>query len=319
MHSGLHAPELFIVFNPGSGCQDKEQARRDIEDVLRAAGRAYEFIPIQNHDVRGACRRAAQRAAAVGGAIVAVGGDGTLNTAAQCALAEDCALGLIPQGTFNLFARDHGIPLEATAATRALVESAPRDVQVGSVNQQLFVVNASLGLYPKLLADREDAKRRLGRKRWVAAFSGLRSFLSWRHRLNLDAELDGTPIRLETASLFVCNNRLQLDTLLLGDEVVSRVTEGWLGAITAPPLGLAAKLRVLFGALLGRLDLAPHVHTFAFRNLTVSTRHARKLRVAVDGEVCWMELPLRISVAPRRLKVLLPGDRSAPESDTVRA
>jgi len=313
MHSGSQ-PALFIVFNPGSGCQDKDQARRDIEEALAAAGRTCEFILVKDRNVRAACHEAARRARAAGGAIVAVGGDGTLNAAAQAALAEDCLLGVIPQGTFNLFAREHGIPLEAPAAAQALARAQPTEVQVGSVNQQLFVVNASLGLYPKLLADREEAKRKLGRKRWVAALAGLKTFFQWRHRLILDAEVDGQPVRLVTASLFVGNNRLQLDTLLLGDEVVSRVTQGWLGAISAPPLGWAAKLRVLWDALRGRLDLAPKVETFAFRSLTVSTRHARKLRVSVDGEVCWMELPLRITVAPRRLKVLLPVEHAAAES-----
>lgn len=312
------APELFIVFNPGSGCQDKDQVRRQIGDELRSAGRRHVFIDVRDRDVRAACRDAARRAAAAGGALVSVGGDGTLNAAAQCALAEDCVLGVIPQGTFNLFARDHGIPLECLAAIRALLASTVREVQVGSVNQQPFVVNASLGLYPKLLADREEAKRKFGRKRWVAALAGVRTLFGWRHKLSLDAELDGRPSRLVTASLFVCNNRLQLDNLLLGDEVVSRVTEGWLGAITAPPLGAGAKVRVLLDALLGRLDRAPQVHTFAFRHLTVSTPHARRLRVAVDGEVCWMELPLHISVAPRRLKVLLPPGQGPAESDTVR-
>lgn len=314
MPSTVPSHPLFIVFNPGSGCQDKDEARRVIEEVLREAGCTWHFIAVQGRDVPAACREAARRAAEAGGALVSVGGDGTLNAAAQAALEADCRLGVIAQGTFNLFAREHGLPLEVAEAARALVAAQPADVQVGTVNGQVFVVNASLGLYPKLLADREQAKRKLGRKRWVAALVGLKSFFQWRHKLILDAEIDGRPLRLETASLFVGNNRLQLDTLLLGDDVVSRVTEGWLGAISAPPLGAGAKLRVLVDALLGRLDRAPQVDTFAFRSLTVSTRHARRLRVSVDGEVGWMQLPLRIAVAPRRLKVLLPQAHGGDES-----
>lgn len=311
MTSVRRMPELFIVFNPGSGCQDKDQARHDIEEVLRAAGCRFEFIEVRNGDVPGTCREAARKAAAGGGAIVAVGGDGTLNAAAQAAHAEDCLLGLIPQGTFNLFARDHAIPLEAAAAAQALTQAQPQELQLGWVNQQAFVVNASLGLYPQLLADREHAKQRLGRKRWVAVLAGLKTFFGWSNKLTLDAEIDGEPVRMVIASLFVCNNRLQLDNLLLDDDVVASVTQGWLGAISAPPLSFGRKLRVLVEAVRGRLDYAPAVSTFAFRNLTIAARHARRLRVSVDGEVRWMELPLRISIAPRPLKVLLPGEAHA--------
>src|SRR5688572_30410404 len=130
MHSTEFTSGFFIVFNPGSGCQDKEQAQRDIEEVLREAGCKFEFIPVQGGDVPGTCRDAARRAKQAGGAIVSVGGDGTLNAAAAAALAEGCTLGVIPQGTFNLFARDHGIPLDATEAARALTQAWPQEVQV---------------------------------------------------------------------------------------------------------------------------------------------------------------------------------------------
>src|SRR5690606_26728718 len=118
--------------------------------------------PVGPGEVVQACRRAARLAQEEGGVMVAAGGDGTINAAAQAALAHDCPLGLIAQGTFNLFARELGLPLEAAEATRALLRAQPEPVQVCLVNEKVFLVNASVGLYPQLLADREKVKQKLG-------------------------------------------------------------------------------------------------------------------------------------------------------------
>jgi diacylglycerol kinase family enzyme len=299
------APELFIVFNPGSGSQDKQEVRDAIGQALKAAGRKHRFMPIEHGDVRATCREAARLARESGGALICAGGDGTVSAAAQAALAHDCVFGVIAQGTFNMFARDHGLPLDIAEAVRWLLEGEPQPVQVGSVNQQPFLVNASVGLYAKLLADREEVKERFGRKRWVAFLAALKTLLAWRQKLSLDAELDGKIRRIVTASLFICNNRMQLERVGIDAAVVDAVGRGHLAGIVSRPLSTGAKLRLFLHALIGRLRDAPEIDAFTVKSLTVSNRHARRLRVALDGEVRWMELPLRIAVGPRPLRLLM--------------
>jgi diacylglycerol kinase family enzyme len=307
-----HACELFIVFNPGSGSQDKADARAIIERTLQGAGRRHRFVPVQRGDVHKACAEAARLAKAHDGAIVAAGGDGTINAAAQAAYTEDCVLGVIAQGTFNMFARDHGLPLDVEEATAAVLDGRPSPVQVGTINQRVFLVNASLGLYPKLLADREEMKERFGRKRWVAILSALKSLFDWRTRLALEIELDGHLTRVVTPGLFVGNNRMQLERIGIAASVSDHVGHGWLAGIASKRLDTWAKLRLAADGLLGRLGDAPEITAVRLKSLTVGNRHARRVRVALDGEVCWMDLPLRIAVAPRPLRLLqpptLPGD-----------
>jgi len=238
--------------------------------------------------------------------LVAVGGDGTINAAAQAALARDCPLAVVAQGTFNLFSRQLGLPLEAGAAIRCLLHAQPEPVQVGWVNQRAFLVNASVGLYPKLLADREQAKQRLGRRRWIAVLAGLKSLFEWRLQLALDVELDGDVRRLRTPSLFVCNNQLQLERLGVEEGVVRQLASGRLAAIAARPMDAWAKVKLACLAIVGRLGDAREIDAYPLRSMTVSTRNARRLKVATDGEVQWMELPLRFTVAPRPLRVMLP-------------
>jgi diacylglycerol kinase family enzyme len=298
--------ELFIVLNLHSGASEKGGVREAIESELAAAGRSYRFVPVEPGQVVKACQQAARMAHEEGGVLVAVGGDGTLNAAAQAALALDVPLGVVAQGTFNLFAREHGLPPEPAAAVRCLLHASPEPVQVGWVNQRIFLVNAAVGLYPKLLKDREAVKQRLGRRRWIAVVAGLVSLFEWTLQLVLDADLDGHVVRLRTPTLFVCNNRLQLERLGIDDDVVAQVGRGKLAGLMARPVNAWAKLRLLWLAVFGSLGDAREVQSFTLRSLNVGARNAKRLRVSTDGEVQWMQLPLRFAVAPRPLRVMLP-------------
>ena len=298
--------QLFIVMNRGSGKNEKSEVREAISAELQAAGRAHRFVPVPPGGIVQACQQAARLARSEGGILVAAGGDGTINCAAQAALAQDCPLGVIAQGTFNLFARQHGLPLEAADAARALLAARPEPVQVGWVNQRAFLVNASVGLYPKLLADREVAKKKLGRRRWIAMLAALKSLLEWRVQLVLDAELDGRLTQLRTASVFVCNNALQLQRIGVEEEVVAQLGEGRLAGLLVRGTSAWAKLRMLAAAAFGQLAAEPEIDSFTLRTLTVAARHVKRLKVATDGEVSWMQLPLRFTVAPRPLRLMLP-------------
>lgn len=66
-----------------------------------------------------------------------------INAVAQAAHAQGCALGVLPQGTFNDFARTHGTPADAQQAVQMLLTCEPLPVQVGLINDHVFLVNAS--------------------------------------------------------------------------------------------------------------------------------------------------------------------------------
>ena len=301
------AGEWFIVLNPGSGAEEAHGKRELIETTLAGTGRRYRFIPVGAGGMLVACQLAAQWASAAGGVLVAAGGDGTINCAAQAALQHRCPLAVLPFGTFNLFARDHGMPEDPAEAILALQDAWPQQVQVGTVNQRVFLANAAVGLYPKLLEDRETIKEQMGkRRRWIALMACLVSLVRWRSQMRLEAELDGTLMRLRTPSLFVCNNRVQLERLGIDPEVVATVGEGRLAALVTHPVGLAAKLKLVLRAAMGRLGDALEIDSYSLRSLGVSTRSAQRLKVATDGEVQWMQLPLRFAVSPRPLTLMVP-------------
>ena len=307
-------PELFIVINPGSGAVDAQATRDTLTRVFGAAGRKHRFVAVAGpaHLAR-ASETAAQEANAASGALVAVGGDGTINTVAAAAWRAQCPLGVLPQGTFNLFGRNHGIAQDLEQAAQALLGAMPEPVQVGEVNGRLFLVNASLGLYPQLLQDREAFKQQLGRRRWVAIVSGLATLFRWRRQLALEIVLDGDRKRVVTPTLFVGNNRLQLERIGIDPAIAARVGEGRLAAVMPRPIGTWSLLGLVLRGAIGRLGEASDVRCFAFHTLTVQVLGTRKLKVAADGEVDVTAQPLRFAVSPRPLVVMVPHERDKVE------
>jgi diacylglycerol kinase family enzyme len=216
-------------------------------------------------------------------------------------------MGVLPQGTFNLFARVHGISQDLVVAAGALLRGRPEPVPVGHVNGRIFLVNASLGLYPQLLEDREGFQHKFGRHRWVAIVSGLLTLFEWRRQLTLEFELEGRRTVLTTPTLFVGNNRLQLERIGISQDTAADVGEGRLAAIVAKPIGTLALVGLLLRGAFGTLGEAEQIHSFAFTSLKVQVRRMRRLKVAVDGEVGVITPPLLFSVFEKPLMLVVPA------------
>jgi diacylglycerol kinase family enzyme len=305
------SPLVFIV-NAASGSEGADAKRQAIETALHAAGRRGELVFAPAAGLANAARDAASRAKAARSAVVAVGGDGTINAVAQAAHAEGCPVGVVPQGTFNYFARTHGLPAEPGAAVQALLNATPQPVQVGSVNGKVFLVNASLGLYPVLLEDREAWKARFGRSRIVALGSGLATLLRAHRQLRLRIDQGGAVREVKTPTLFIGNNRLQLEQVGLAQA--GRVEAGSIAAVMLKPIGALAMLWLMLRGAFGSLGEADDVESFAFRRMLVtpsSRRRGGRIKVAFDGETAWMRAPLQFEVAAQPLWLLKPAAANA--------
>ena len=282
--------------------------------VFENAGRKFEFLTIENPSQIGeVCEHAVRLAAEQRGVVVAAGGDGTINAVASAVLGTCCPFGVLPQGTFNYFGRVHAIPQETGPAVVALLGASVSPVQVGAVNGRIFLVNASLGLYPQLLEDREVWKQQLGRSRFVAFLSGLATLLKARGQLKLEIELDGRSVSLRTPTLFVGNNHLQLTRVGIDENHAGAVNRGELAGIALRPIGTLALFGLLARGLLGRLGDADNIDSFSFRRLTVSPRGRKRVKVATDGEVAWMKAPLVFQVAAEPLLLLVPAPEDRAE------
>jgi diacylglycerol kinase family enzyme len=305
---------LHIVFNLGSGAGDAERAHAAIQQACAEAGREFHLISINDPgQLPARAREAVQRAQQADGVVVAAGGDGTLNAVAQAVLGSGCAFGVLPQGTFNYFGRTHGIPADTALAMQVLLHAPVMPVQVGRVNDRVFLVNASLGLYPKLLEEREGWKQQFGRSRVVAFGAGLATLLGGYRSLRLRIEVEGRVRDVRTPTLFVGNNALQMEQL--GFPLAQAIDHGALAAIMLRPVGRLAMLALVLRGAFGRLGDADQLLSLACVQLTVRPARrfgTRPVKVATDGEIVWLPLPLQFAVAPEPLWLIRP-DTPAPE------
>lgn len=306
---------LFLVLNAASGRGDVTQRHDTIVRVLGEAGRAFDIeVVTEPGALAAAAARAVERALRCDGAVVAAGGDGTLNAVARAVLGSGRPFGILPQGTFNYFGRAHGVPTELEPALRALLGARVRPVRVGLVDDRIFLVNASVGLYPDLLQDREAWKRRYGRSRPVALLAAIATILRGGSALHLTLETAGSVRTVRMLTLFVGNNPLQFERL--GLPIGEAVGEGRLAAVLVPPLGPLALLGLALRGAFGELGDASTLQRIEAHRLDVQPsrlrlRRLRRVSVATDGEVFRLALPLRFSVAPEPLWLLAPAPDDA--------
>jgi len=303
---------FHIVLNAGSGHEDTAFQRETIEGVMRAAGRRFELNVVDPPEALAElAQQAVDKARASGGIVVAAGGDGTINTIARMAVAAACPFGVLPQGTFNYFGRTHGVPEDLAESARALLDSRVLPVQVGLVNGHVFLVNASIGLYPRLLEERERDKAAFGRSRLVAFLSALKTVFGRFRHLRIALEIDGHERHLNTPTLFVGNNRLQLEQVGVA-PLSEAIADGQLAALAPHAVGTLGMLGLLVRGAAGRLGDADNVAAFGFRQMTVRYRgwyRRRRIKVATDGEVRRLDMPLHFSVLEGCLFLLVPSGR----------
>ena len=299
---------LPIIVNAHAGTAAGVDGADNLEAVFRSAGVEAQVIRFgRGDDVK---RIAADAAARSPAAVVAAGGDGTVNAVASVLAGTDIPLGVLPLGTLNHFAKDLQIPLGLEDAARTIAAGHAVRVDVGQVNGQVFINNSSLGLYPHIVRDREIQQRRLGRNKWAALVLASFSMLRRSPFLTLRLSLDDEQHQLTTSFVFIGNNEYVMEGFNIGAR--TRLDSGRLSVYLTRRRSRARVLMLGLRALIGRLYQAKDFEATTAQTLVVETRR-RRLHVATDGEVTIMQPPLEYLIRPRALRVLVPPPAPAAE------
>ena len=242
--------------------------------------------------------------------IVAGGGDGTVNALAGKLAGTDTALGVLPMGTLNHFAKDAGIPLNLEAAVRSLFTGQVIKVDVGEVNGRVFVNNSGIGFYPHFVRQREEQER-LGHVKRIAFMLAVRAMVRRYLRLRMKVHLDHEQaIERLSPFLFVGNNRYQTSGTQVGTR--ARLDSGRLWVCMAPPERRRDVLGVAVKTLLGRAS-DQELHVFETEELWVEAATPR-INVSTDGEVSVMDGPLHYRIRPLALGLIVPAGKLGPST-----
>jgi diacylglycerol kinase family enzyme len=299
---------LPLILNRSSGSAEDRKAEDRLRDAFRAAGAEADLQHAENgEDV---VRLARQAAAGESEFVVVGGGDGTLGSVAAVLSGGEKAMGVLPLGTLNHFAKDLAIPLDIEEAARTVVEGRVVRVDLGEVNGKVFVNNSSLGLYPGIVRHREE-QQRLGRGKWPAFFWATLHTLHRHAPLDVLLSVEGREVRRRTPFVFVGNNVYEMEGFDIGSR--ARLDRGELSVYLAPG---ARPLDLVFMALrafLGRLRASKEFEVLRTTELRIETR-GRQARVATDGEVLLLDTPLRYRTRPGALRVVVPRETEGRKS-----
>jgi diacylglycerol kinase family enzyme len=302
---------MLVIVNPIATAM-KERLRHLVVYALQ--GRFEVTVAETQH--RGHAVELSRDAAADGfDVVVAFGGDGTVNEAANGLAGTDTALTALPGGSNNVFAKELGIPTDVVDATESLLRLAdrwnPRAVDLGLLNGRHFTFAAGMGLDASVV-ERVDAhpalKARFGPFFFMEA--AVRTFLA-RYVVNpprLTIEVDGAP-PLTGVSAFIQNTP---HYTYFHSRPIELVEGGGFesGALAGVVLTRARPYdvpTVTFRALSGAARIAKHrgIAAFgSFNEAVVRSADERPIPIQVDGDYLGDELEARFAVAPGVLRVV---------------
>ena len=287
---------LFIV-NPISGHRDKRRFGEEVAAVLDGEEIAYEIVFTER---AGHATELAEVAVKEGYDIVAaVGGDGTLNEVARGLLHSDTAMAVIPCGSGNGLARCLHLPLKTSDALRLLKEAKVERIDTATVNGELFLSVAGIGLDAQTADDFARDPRR--------------GFIPYAHY----ASSNYFHLKPETVKITFDGRK----TLTCSPMLVTFANSNQYGynAVIAPhaslqdglldtcivsrpsPLDIPFMVSMLMH---GHLDKSSHLTEFQSSHITVERSSAGV--VNIDGEPVIMEAKLNIRITPQNLRILVP-------------
>jgi diacylglycerol kinase family enzyme len=303
----MKAVKIDVIINARSGAGNKVEVQHRLAQAFKATGVEARISLARNGaEVVKLAQRALRSDAQV---IVAAGGDGTVSAVAATVIGSDKALGVLPSGTMNHFAKDLKIPLDLEGAVETIVADHEARVDVGEVNDHIFVNNSSLGLYPSIVREREK-QQRLGWGKWPAFVWAALTVLRRYPFLGIRVSVDGQELRSRTPFVFIGNNEYEMAGFNIGRR--ARLDKGELSLYVTNRTGRLGLIRLALRALLGGLRQEKDFLAIRTKEVWIETKH-RRLRLALDGEVTNLAPPLHYRVRPGALRVLAPP--STPAND----
>jgi diacylglycerol kinase (ATP) len=297
-----------LIVNPTSGPWD---VRRELPDVLYHL-QTYNWRATLHQTARAgeATELARQAAEQELDAVFVVGGDGTINEIINGLAGSGVALGVLPGGTGNVWAKEMGLPTRSplhlsplVESVRALVPGATRRIDLGKANGRFFLQWAGIGLDAEVtyaMEPRTRRQRRLGALAYiVAGLTAAANMAGTRTRIWIDEEL----IYRRTILIVISNSQLYGGKVRIATD--ARLDDGMLDLNVFAGTGFGSSIRAALGVITG-LHIHDPRHSF-YRGSTIRVETDKPMAIHLDGEP-FGTTPLECEVVPGALSVMIPRD-----------
>lgn len=286
--------KILFIINPKSGVSGKRNIPKLIKSLLNKA--LYEFEIKETEYVAHATELARGAVAASYDAVVAVGGDGTVNEVARALVDTNVALGIIPCGSGNGLARHLGVPLDVKKAIEFINTAESVAVDYGKINGLPFFCTCGMGF--DAIVSNSFAQ---GTRRGLIGYMN-QTLLDWVKYKPAVYHLESESFEKEyKAFLIACGNAAQYGNNAYISPNAS-MRDGLLSITVWEPFP-AVDVPLILSQLFGRsLDKNGHIKTLEAKWLKI--KREKPGPVHFDGEPANMDAEIFVEIVPRGLAVL---------------
>jgi YegS/Rv2252/BmrU family lipid kinase len=289
---------LRVIYNPVAGPKIVSKIDR-VQSLLSARGTPFEVVKTTGPGDAILLAREAAHAGAE--SVVAVGGDGTVNEAANGLAGSRTRLAVVPHGTGNVLAREVGLPKSVEGCLDLLVTGKTIEVPLARAEDRYFVLMASAGFDAEVVERMgHGGKNLVGIGAYVLA--GMRHL--FRSQPPLWLEFQGRE-RMEVQAVIVCRGKKYGGGVTMAPA--GSLESSSFQVVALRKTGRWAILRFAVGALRGTHVSSPAVHIREAQSVLVRSRIPSAAQV--DGDYLG-PLPVRFEMTDVRLRIVVPVEYS---------
>lgn len=287
---------LAVLVNPAAAGGRALAALPAVRAELEGLGADFRVVETTSAEN---AREEAAAAAANGETVAGLGGDGLIGTLAGELCGAEVALAILPGGRGNDLARVLGIPTDPAAAARLAVEGEERQMDVAEANGRTYVGIASCGFDSECNRVANEAK--LVKGNFVYLYSALRVLSTWTHA-GFEVTVDGERHSFTGYNVVVANSKAYGGGMYVVPH--AELDDGVLEVMVTREKAKLAFLRGVMKTFNGSHVDDPALRFLRGREIEISSD--RPFAVYADGDPV-ADLPVRIRVAPRVLRVIAPA------------
>ncbi len=236
--------------------------------------------------------------------IFIAGGDGTISKVINKVVDFGLPVGILPLGTFNNFSKSIKLPQDADAAVDELFAGKIIEIDLGKVNDKIFINNSSVGAYTKIVSIREESQVNFNLNKPAAMFLSLVKTTFLFPLIKVSLMSDNIQKKVKTPAVMISNNMYKFGLDTIGER--ESLTEGLLYLHVIKCKTRLCVMKVFLKGLFNMLDEEKDFELISSTEVELKV-HKKEIDVSADGEIYKMKPPLKYQTLPKKLKIIVPN------------